>query len=80
MPCGGCGSKTSRYEIYIIIDGQEFFIGPRPLYTFLRSLANRFEEGKEYSFTHINKATNAKIEGKLQFSNSVPYLNGRRII
>ena len=79
MPCGGCGSKN-KYEIYVIIDGQEFQIGSRPLYTFLRSLANRFEEGKEYTFVHLNKTTNAKIEGKLQFSNSVPYLNGRRLI
>jgi len=80
LACNSCGSSKSKFEIYLTVDGREFYVGPRPLYTFLRSIAHLFEENIEYEFIHENKQTGGKMNGKLHFLNKIPYINNRRLI
>jgi hypothetical protein len=75
-----CGGKGNKYEIYVIIDGKEYKIGPRPLYMFLRGIADNYQNDTEYNFEQVNKKTGGKISGKLVFVRGIPFVDGRRLL
>lgn len=76
---GCCGKQSAQHNNYVIINGDEYFIGSNILSTFLQKLANRYQENCEYDFILLNKDTGAKVEGFLTWRRTLPYLNGRRV-
>lgn len=80
MACGGCSGSVTKKEILVKVLGREFNLGSIPLYTFLLSIANQFENGKEYPYEKCNPANNLCHKGTIIFINGTPFVDSKRVM